>query len=171
MKENIVLIGMPGCGKSTVGVVLAKALAFRFIDSDLMIQEREGRLLSEIIEAEGPEGFNRIENRINSEITARRAVIATGGSAVYGKEAMAHLREIGTVIYIRLPLEELENRLGDLAERGISMREDQDLSDLYEERIPLYERYADLTVDAEGLSIRETVMLIREQYLIYMETN
>ncbi len=171
MKENIVLIGMPGCGKSSVGVVLAKVLGFRFIDSDLLIQEKEGRLLSEIIEEEGPEGFNRIENKINSEITARRAVIATGGSVVYGKEAMAHLRENGTVIYIRLPLEELENRLGDLTARGISMKAGQTLRDLYEERTPLYEKYTHLSVDVEGLSIRETVMLIREQCLRYIKTN
>lgn len=162
--NNIILIGMPGCGKSTVGVVLAKVLGYHYIDADLLIQERENRLLSEIIEEAGPEGFNQIENEVNSTITADKAVIATGGSVVYGKEAMAHLSEIGTVIYLRLSLGELENRLGDLVERGISMREGQTLADLYDERTPLYEKYADLTVDAEGLSLRETVMLVREIY-------
>lgn len=160
--NNIVLIGMPGCGKSTVGVVLAKVLGYRFIDADLLIQERENRLLSEIIAEKGPEGFNRVENEVNADIAADKAVIATGGSVVYGKEAMAHLGEIGVIIYIRLPLDELENRLGDLAERGISIREGQTLKDLYDERTPLYESYADLIVDAGGLSIRESVMLIRE---------
>ncbi len=163
-KDNIVLIGMPGCGKSTIGVVLAKVLGNRFIDSDLLIQEREGRLLSEILEAGGPERFNLIENEVISSIRAERSVIATGGSAVYGEEAMAHLRDIGTVIYIKLPLEELENRLGDLVERGISMKAGQTLKDLYEERTPLYEKYAHLTANTEGLSIRDSVMLIREMW-------
>lgn len=161
------MIGMPGCGKSTVGVVLAKVMGYRFIDADLLIQDRENRLLSEIISEEGPEGFNRIENEVNSAIEAEKAVIATGGSVVYGKEAMAHLRDIGVVVYLRLPLDELKTRLGDLVERGISMKEGQTLKDLYDERTPLYEKYAHFIVDAAGLSIRETVMLIRERYRSY----
>lgn len=162
--NNIVLIGMPGCGKSTAGVVLAKVLGYHFIDADLLIQERENRLLSEIIEEKGPEGFNQIENAVNASIEAVRTVIATGGSVIYGKEAMAHLGAIGTIVYIRLPLDDLQNRLGDLLERGISMSEGQTLKDLYDERTPLYEKYARIIVDAEGLSIRELVMLIRESY-------
>lgn len=160
--DNIILIGMPGCGKSTIGVVLAKVMGYHFIDSDLLIQERENRLLSQIIEEAGSEGFNQIENDVNSGILARRSVIATGGSAVYGIEAMAHFREIGVIVYIRLPLKELEGRLGDLAERGISMRKGQSLGELYAERVPLYEKYAHVIVDVEGLSIRESVMLIQE---------
>lgn len=160
-KNNIILIGMPGCGKSTAGVVLAKVMGYRFIDADLLIQERENRLLSEIIREEGPEGFNQIENEVNASIEADKAIIATGGSVVYGSDAMAHLREIGTVIYLRLSLEELESRLGDLAERGISMKEDQTLEGLYRERTPLYEQYAHIIIDAEGLTIRETVMKIK----------
>ena len=166
-KKNIVLIGMPGCGKSTAGVVLAKVLGYHFIDTDLLIQERENRLLSEIIEEEGTEGFNQIENEVNSAIAAEGAVIATGGSVIYGKEAMTHLGEIGVIIYLRLPLDELEDRLGDPVERGISMREGQTLQDLYEERTPLYERYADITINATGLAIKELVMLIRESWLKY----
>lgn len=162
--DNIILIGMPGCGKSTVGVVLAKVLGYHFLDADLLIQERENRLLSEIIREKGPEGFNRIENEVNVSIEAKRTVIATGGSVVYGKEAMAHLREIGVVVYLRLPLDELEGRLGDLVERGISMQEGQTLEELYKERTPLYERHAGITVDVSGLSIRDTVMKIREAY-------
>ena len=165
--KNIVLIGMPGCGKSTIGVVLAKVLGYRFIDSDLLIQERENRLLSRIIEEEGPEGFNQIENEVNAGIAAERSVIATGGSVIYGKEAMRHLGEIGVIVYIRLPLEELENRLGDLTERGISMKDGQTLKDLYEERTPYYERYADIIADTEGLQIREAVKLVRNRYLDY----
>jgi shikimate kinase len=167
--NNIILIGMPGCGKSTVGVVLAKVLGYHFIDVDLLIQERENRLLSEIIEEAGADGFNQIENEVNASIKAERAVIATGGSVVYGREAMTHLSEIGLIVYLRLPLDELENRLGDLAERGISMKEGQTLAELYGERIPLYEKYADQTVDAAGLSIRETVMQIREKVMLTRE--
>ncbi len=163
--DNIVLIGMPGCGKSTVGVVLAKVMGYHFIDADLLIQERENRLLSEIIEENGPEGFNQIENEVNATIDTDRSVIATGGSVVYGKEAMAHLGEIGMILYLRLPLGALQPRLDDLTERGISMKEGQTLKDLYDERTPLFEKYADLVIDVEGLSIRESVMLIRESYL------
>ena len=152
MKENIVLIGMPGAGKSTVGVVLAKRLGLSFLDSDLVIQEREGCVLHEIIEKEGLDGFNGIE-----AIDVKRTIIATGGSAVYGKEAMQHLHEIGAVFYLKLSYEELKNRLGDLSERGVSIREGQTLLDLYEERKPLYEKYADYVVDCEGKSIREVV--------------
>ena len=155
--NNIILIGMPGCGKSTIGVVLAKNLGFRFIDSDLLIQEQEHRLLHEIIEQDGLDGFNRIENQVNASIDTDSSVIATGGSAVYGKEAMQHLHEIGAVFYLKLSYEELKNRLGDLSERGVSIRKGQTLLDLYEERKPLYEKYADYVVDCEGKSIREVV--------------
>lgn len=158
---------MPGCGKSTTGVVLAKVLGYHFIDADLLIQERESRLLSEIIEDEGPEGFNGIENEVNASIDAERAVIATGGSVVYGKAAMTHLRQIGIVVYLRLPLDELRDRLGDLAERGISMKEGQTLDDLFVERTPLYEQYAHLTVDVRNMSIREAVAAISRAYSDY----
>ena len=109
--KNIILIGMPGCGKSTVGVVLAKAMGYRFLDSDLVIQEEEERLLCEIIEQDGLEGFLKTEERINSSINVKRTVIATGGSVVYGKDAMRHFKEIGIVVYIELPYEEIEKRL------------------------------------------------------------
>lgn len=102
-KDNIVLIGMPGVGKSTIGVVLAKVLGYQFVDADLVIQEKEGKLLCEIIEEVGADGFIEVENRINSQIKAHHAIIATGGSVVYGREAMEHLRQIGTVIYLKLP--------------------------------------------------------------------
>ena len=157
MKNNIVLIGMPGCGKSTVGVVLAKALGYHFLDSDLVIQDREKKLLSEIIEENGPEGFNRIEEDVNASIEAEHTVIATGGSVVYGPRAMAHLGEIAVIIYLKLPLEEIEERVGDLTKRGVSLREGQTLNDLYRERIPLYEKYAQITVDESGMDIRRVV--------------
>lgn len=155
--KNIVLIGMPGVGKSTIGVVLAKKMGFSFVDSDLLIQEREGRLLHEIIEEEGVEGFRHIEEEVNASIQRKNAVIATGGSAIYGEKAMLHLKEIGVVIYLKLPYEELVNRLGDLEERGVAMKENQTLKELMEERSPLYEKYADLTIDCHEKQIREIV--------------
>lgn len=160
---NIILIGMPGAGKSTIGVVLAKRLGYRFVDSDLLIQESENRLLHEILEQDGIDGFNAIENRVNASIEMDRAVIATGGSAVYGTEAMAHLKSIGTVLYLQIPYEALKERLGDLHERGVSMKEGQTLKDLYEERKPLYEKYADIVVECEGRSIREIVHEITDE--------
>ena len=161
--KNIILIGMPGCGKSTVGVVLAKTMGYRFIDSDLVIQEKEDRLLSEIIESEGLEGFLSVENRINASLDVKRTVVATGGSVIYGKDAMAHLREIGIVVYIRLPYEEIKHRLGDLAKRGVAIKDGQTLKSLYDERCPLYEQYADIIVDVNGRNISETALYIKEQ--------
>lgn len=151
--KNVVLIGMPGSGKSTLGVVLAKLLGFGFIDSDLIIEEQEGRLLNEIIAQDGIEGFKEIENRVNGEIDVERKVIATGGSAIYGKEAMEHLGEIGTIVYLRWELSELAEHLGDLKERGVVLKEGQDLQGLFEERRPYYEKYADIIVDCSGDSI------------------
>ena len=165
-KNNIVLIGMPGCGKSTIGVVLAKVLGYRFLDADLLIQEQEGRRLSQIIEEEGIQGFDRIENQVNASIQAERTVIATGGSVVYGREAMEHLGTIGTILYIKLPYEEIQKRLGDLNERGITIKDGQTLLDLYRERVPLYEKYAHLTVETEGLELRDSVKRIKEILLL-----
>lgn len=158
--NNIVLIGMPGCGKSTVGVVLAKNLAMDFIDSDLLIQREEGMRLSDIIERHGDDGFRAIENRVNSRIEAQSSVIATGGSVVYGEEAMAHLKSIGTVIYLKLSYEQIEERLGNLHARGVSIKEGQTLRDLYDERCPLYERWADMVVACDGKRLREVVLYI-----------
>ncbi|MBO5153399.1 MAG: shikimate kinase [Eubacterium sp.] len=162
-RDNIVLIGMPGVGKSTVGVVLAKNMGYSFVDSDLLIQEQEGKLLHEIIEERGLDGFNEVENQVNSSIDISRAVIATGGSVVYGAQAMEHLKQIGTVVYLSLPFEELSERLGDLNERGVSIRDGQTLEDLMQERTPLYEKYADVTIDCEGRQIREIVQMIKAE--------
>lgn len=156
-KSNIVLIGMPGAGKSTVGVVLAKNMGLHFVDSDICIQEEEGKLLHEIISTEGLEGFLEVENRVNASLDMEKSVIATGGSAVYGKEAMEHLKEIGCVVYLKLPYDAIAERLGDLNKRGVALRKDQTLMDLYEERVPLYETYADIIVDCSEKKIREIV--------------
>lgn len=150
MKNNIILIGMPGVGKSTVGVILAKKLGMSFLDSDLVIQEKLGKLLKEILREEGVVGFLEIENRINSEICVENSVIATGGSAVFGERAMRHFRGMGIIVYLSLSYAELAERLGDLDERGVAHTQGQTLRDIYEERLPLYEKYADITVSLDG---------------------
>ncbi|MDE6219029.1 MAG: shikimate kinase [Lachnospiraceae bacterium] len=155
--KNIVLIGMPGAGKSTVGVVLAKNMGMSFLDSDLVIQEREGKKLHELIEEHGMDGFLAIEGRVNASLNPKTAVIATGGSAVYSEEAMEHLRSIAMICYLKLPYRSIEERLGDLAERGVVLREGETLYELYEERVPLYEKYANITVECENKNIREIV--------------
>lgn len=153
MSKSVTLIGMPGAGKSTVGVVLAKRLGYAFVDADLIIQQKEGRLLHQLIEERGLEGFLDIENRINASLSPQSAVIATGGSVVYGKEAMEHLVQTTTVIYLQLSLEALAQRLGDLRKRGVVLRKGQSLEELYEERVPLYRQYAHITIDCEKKDI------------------
>lgn len=163
MKDNIVLIGMPGVGKSTVGVVLAKALGYNFVDADLVIQQQTGKLLCELIAEYGTEGFLEIEDEVNSRIEGHKAVIATGGSAVYCANAMEHYKEIATVLYLSVSYETLEERLGDLKNRGVVLNDGQTLKDLYDERTAYYEKYADVTVNEEGLSIRETIDAVKEK--------
>ena len=157
MKNNVVLIGMPGVGKSTSGVILAKVLNFDFLDSDLVIQKKTGQRLKDIISREGIDGFNAVENQINREIQCENTVIATGGSVVYGKEAMEHFQEIGTIVYLKISYESLDERLGDLDERGVVHKKGQTLRDIYEERTALYEKYADVTVELDGKTVAETV--------------
>lgn len=161
--SNIILIGMPGVGKSTVGVVLAKRMGYRFVDSDLVIQEQTGKLLHQMISENGADGFLAIEDRINASLKADNTVIATGGSAVYGETAMAHFRDIGRIVYLSLPFEELKERLGDLSERGVVLKPGQDLQGLLEERTPLYERYQEIEIDCSQKQIREIVEEIVEK--------
>lgn len=160
LNKNIVLIGMPGVGKSSAGVVLAKALGYHFVDADLVIQSEEGKLLSEIIEKVGNEGFLQIEDRINSSINVQKSVIATGGSAIYGENAMKHFKETGVIVYLKASFETINARLSNLKGRGVAIKENQTLKDLYDERCVLYEKYADLTVSLDGLTIEETVRKI-----------
>ena len=157
-KRNIILIGMPGAGKSSVGVILAKVLGYEFIDTDLVIQHREKRLLREIIADEGNEGFLAIENEVNATLEADKSVIAPGGSAIYGREAMEHFKEIGTIVYLKLSYEDLAKRLGNLKGRGVVLKEGQTLKDLYDERSKLYEQYAEITVDESGKDIQGTIL-------------
>lgn len=156
-QDNIVLIGMPGAGKSTMGVVLAKVLGYQFVDADLLIQMEEKRLLKDIISEEGLEGFLEIENRVNKNLHTIKTVIATGGSVVYGAEAMEHLREIGHVVYLKLDFDTIDSRLGNIKQRGVVLKDGQTLYDLYLERCPLYEKYAHLTVNCEKLDIEGVV--------------
>lgn len=161
--ENVILIGMPGVGKSTLGVLLAKALGYRFLDTDLVLQAQEGRLLREIIAAEGIDGFLALEGRVCGSLQADRSVIATGGSVVYSPEAMAHLRSMGTVVYLKLGYNALARRLGSLKKRGVILRPGQTLKTLYQERTPLYAQYAHLTVDCGGQDVEQSVALILQR--------
>ena len=163
MNNNVILIGMSGAGKSTLGVLLAKALGYSFTDTDLLIQQREGRLLQNIIDEEGLDYFMDTEEQTVSAVEAERCVIATGGSVVYSDRAMAHLCSLGRVVYLSVPFEELEKRLSNIKTRGIVFKGSNDLRAVYEERLPLYEKYADLTVACTGKDIEDSVeQLVRE---------
>jgi shikimate kinase len=161
MRDNITLIGMPASGKSTVGVLLAKRLGYSFVDVDIVIQEKEGKLLKEIIAESGDDGFLEVENRINKELQVSHSVIAPGGSVIYGKEAMEHLKEISIVVYLKLSLNDVMERLGDLVDRGVVLKDGMTLKDLYEERVPYYESYADITIDETGLDAGKIVDELR----------
>jgi shikimate kinase len=144
--NNIILIGMPGAGKSTVGVILAKSLGMQFIDTDILIQERAGRMLQEILDGDGPDAFKRIEEEAILSLHSRRAVIATGGSVVCSRNAMAHLKSAGAVVYLEISYEEMTKRLKNITTRGIVLLPGQSLRGMYDQRVPLYEKYADLTI-------------------------
>ncbi|MBO5371630.1 MAG: shikimate kinase [Lachnospiraceae bacterium] len=154
---------MPGVGKSTIGVVLAKLIGYQFIDADLVIQQKAGKLLHEIIKEEGTDGFLEIEGRINSEIEAERAIIATGGSVVYEKNAMEHYKKTGIIVYLHVSFPILEKRLKDIKGRGVVLKSGQDLQALYAERTPLYESYADIVVEEENMGVEDTVEALIEK--------
>ena len=162
INNNITLIGMPGAGKSTVGVILAKVLGYEFVDPDLLIQKQEGKLLSEIIAEKGEEEFLRIESRVNEELDLSSSVIAPGGSVIYEPEAMKHLKEIGKVVYLKLDYKVIEKRVANVKKRGVVLKEGQTLKDLYNERHPLYEKYADIIIDAHLKSPEDVMMKICE---------
>ena len=156
-KDNLILIGMPGAGKSTIGIVLAKIIGYTFIDSDIIIQNEKNMLLHELIDKYGLDGFNSIENEINSKINTHKSIIATGGSAVYGETAMEHFKDIGTVIYLEVDEIELEERVGSLKERGVVSNGKTTIDEIFEDRKNLYRKYADITLNLNGKSIRESV--------------
>ena len=157
MKKNLIFIGMPAVGKSTVGIVVAKRLGIRFIDTDLLIQEQEGKLLREIIAESGVDEFLEIENRVNASVKAQNAVISPGGSVVYCKEAMEHFKKIGTVVYLKVSYQTIKRRIRNPKKRGVVLREGQTFKDLYNERVPYFEKYADITVCEDGCRIEETI--------------
>lgn len=163
--RNIVLIGMPACGKSTIGVLLAKSLGFSFIDTDLIIQRQTGRLLQAIIDSEGLDAFCIAEERaIVSVNDTSGAIIATGGSAVYSRTAMLHLKEHGLIYYLSLPTSEVEKRLYNIKSRGIAMRRGDTIEEVFARRRALYEEYADITVECLGKSMEEIVTEISEYH-------
>lgn len=153
--DNIILIGMPGAGKSTLGIVLAKIMNYRFVDADLLIQNQCDKTLQKLLDACGPDGFIEVENQVLSELECERTIVSTGGSAVYSDAAMEHLGQIGRIVYLQISYDELKNRLSDLQERGVVLKGgiSMSLRDLYDERKPLYEKYADIVVDVNDLTI------------------
>jgi shikimate kinase len=160
VKSNIVLIGMPGCGKSTIGVLLAKRLGLHFVDTDLFIQAGEGKSLRRLIEVYGMRSFCEIECGYIERVDVTNSIIATGGSAVYYDSAMQHLQTLGTIAYMQLPLAEIQQRLGDLNARGVVLDPTETLPTLYEKRIPLYEKWADITVDLSTLDHEHSTVAI-----------
>ena len=157
MKKNIVFIGMPAVGKSTVGIVVAERLGMRFIDTDLLIQEQEGKLLREIIAEKGEEGFLEIENQVNASVKAQNSVISPGGSVIYCKDAMKHYKKIGTIVYLKASYQTIKRRIRNPKKRGVVLKEGQSLRDLYYERVPYFEKYADITVCEDGCRIEDTI--------------
>ena len=162
--KNIIFIGMPASGKSTIGVVIAKRLGYDFIDTDLLIQKQENRLLKEIIADVGNDGFLAIENQINRDVEAEHAVISPGGSVIYCKEAMEHFKKIGTIVYLKVSFETINRRISSAKNRGVVLKEGQTLRDLYEERTKLFERYADYTISEDGLDLEETIDKVLELF-------
>jgi len=161
-KPNITLIGMPGVGKSTIGVILAKIIGYEFIDSDILIQKQEGKLLKNIIAEKGSAGFLDIENRLHAKLQVANSIISPGGSICYCQKGMEHLRDISTVIYLKLDYPKLKRRLGNLTARGVVLQKGQSLRDLYKERTPLYEKYAHIVIDETGLTVEKTIKTILE---------
>lgn len=161
--KNIVLIGMPAVGKSTIGVLLAKTLLLNFVDTDLEIQKKYSVSLSAIIEKYGVEKFVEIENSVISKCNFKNSVVATGGSAVYGKEAMENLKENAVVIYLKLPIEEIEKRISNIKTRGVAIKPGATLKDLFKEREVLYKKYADIEICCEGKTAEECVEAIVEK--------
>ena len=159
---NVILIGMPGSGKSTVGVVLAKLLGLHFCDTDLVLQQHCGKKLQEIIRTEGDAAFFRHEEEVLAALDAQNTVIATGGSAVYSDRAMRHLKEGGKCVYLEVAADEIERRLANFSDRGVVIADGMTLADLYAARKPLYEKYADITVSAEGGTVWDTARRIAE---------
>lgn len=153
--KNVVMVGMPGSGKSTIGVILAKSLGFDFVDTDLVICKREGKKLQEIIDTEGLEKFLEIEQQVGEEISPVNSVVATGGSMILSDEAMKNLKKDGIVVYVEVPLAILKKRITNMKTRGIAFKKGETLEDIFRVRTPLYEKYADITITADENTVPE----------------
>lgn len=162
--KNVILVGMPSCGKSTIGVVLAKTMNKGFVDTDLLIQQKEGKTLQNIINEHGNDYFHHVEESVLLETNVRNFVIATGGSAIYFDRAMEHFKENGKVVYLKVSLETILERLNNIKTRGVTLGKGQTIEDLYKQRVPLYEKHADLVIEAEHLTIEEVVEKIIEVF-------
>lgn len=170
MSHNVILIGMPGAGKSTTGVILAKRIGFEFIDTDLLIQAREGLRLQQIIDRQGLPRFREIEDQTLKQLTTDHSVIATGGSVIYCPDGLGTLAKSGIVVYLKVPLTTLAHRLSDMGQRGLVMRKGQTLEHLYQQRVPVYEKYAHLTIDCTDLSAEQVAVALesalrRQQFI------
>lgn len=162
-RNNIIFIGMPAVGKSTIGVIVAKRLGYRFIDTDILIQEEEGKLLKEIIKEKGIDGFLEVEDRINARVQTKRTVISPGGSVIYCENAMKHYKEIGRIVYLKAAFETISKRIHNARGRGVVLRDGQSLRELYDERTALFKEYADVTVCEDGLKLEDTIRKVLEK--------
>lgn len=156
-KSNIVFIGMPGSGKSTCGVLAAKAMLKNFYDTDLLLQGLEGKRLQDIIDQEGIDYFVSAEEKAILSLNIEATVIATGGSVVYSDKAMAHLKSLGKIVYLHLGYDNMVDRIKNITTRGVVLQNGETLLDMYNERLPLYEKYADVTINCDGFDIEKTV--------------
>lgn len=161
--SNIILVGMPSCGKSTVGVVLAKTMNKGFVDTDILIQQREGRTLQDIINSCGNDYFHQVEEGVLLDFDGDNYIVATGGSAIYFDRAMDHFKENGKVVYLKVSLDTVLTRLNNIKTRGVTLAKGQTLGDLYHQRVPLYEKHADIIIEADGLTVEEVVERIIEE--------
>ena len=170
MNRNLVFIGMPAVGKSTVGIVVAKRLGMGFVDTDLLIQDQEKKLLREIIAEAGLDGFLKIENQVNAGVNVRNSVISPGGSVIYCADAMEHYKKIGTVVYLKASYQTIKRRIKNPKKRGVVLKEGQSLRDLYYERVPYFEKYADITVCEDGCRIEDTMKNVLNAVKKYRKT-
>lgn len=167
--KSIILIGMPAAGKSTVSRLLAEKMNFQSVDADRLIEKAKGKTLEAIIDEVGPEGFNKVEEEVNASIDLKKHIIATGGSVIYGPKAMEHFDKTGIIVYLEVGFDDLAKRVGDIKKRGISIKEGMTFKDLYDERVPLYEKYAHIKINTTGEKVEDTVARLMDMIEKYIE--